>query len=448
MNELAKSAIRFPWAMSLFGMQQFATLFAPGSPTDSARRVQGSLYNSAEAIQQQLGDLMFAAFQVGDELQSDLLDLAFDSLSGRAFSAEYVQRLTNGLTQQSAETLRTITPGNDLRLAWQQLQNNFEVYNLVKQVAGKLGIPPSGIFDLPEMIERSYALGQYPDLWAIEGLGHDYAAMFWNKRPLRGLLLPENTPDVPQSAMTMLHAGIGLFFAQTLLPTINPYLAPAEVRSVLQQFISLVRENSRPGYAGAALESLGLVTRTWHPRLLPIIDHHLRDMEPEVATFLWHGVGRALYFLPIHFVPGVYSPWLSANTEPPDDLARRNAFAGLAWATALVNIRQPQILASILRYHRDTFTRDDSFTNGVVSTMIMASDITPHDVYVRSFLEYQPDEESGDLVELWSRLVKGPVEAGVNRYYPVLQRNGQLEEVFHYADLASLAGGLPRQARR
>jgi len=267
MNDLAKSAIRFPWAMSLFGMQQFANLFTPGAERDALRRVQDSLYASEEAMQQQLGDLMFAFFQVGDEVQGDFLDLAFDTLSLRAFSTEYVRHLTGGLAQQSAETLRTLTPGNDLRLAWQQLQNNFEVYNLVKQVAGKLGIPPSGIFDLPEMIERSYALGQYPDLWAIEGLGHDYVAMFWNRKPLNGILLPENTPNVPDSAMTMLHAGMGLFFAQTLLPKISPYVPAGEIRQTLEQFVSLVRANSRPGYEGAALESLGLVTppgtRVW-----------------------------------------------------------------------------------------------------------------------------------------------------------------------------------------
>jgi len=448
MNDLAKSAIRFPWAMSLFGMQQFANLFTPGAERDALRRVQDSLYASEEAMQQQLGDLMFAFFQVGDEVQGDFLDLAFDTLSLRAFSTEYVRHLTGGLAQQSAETLRTLTPGNDLRLAWQQLQNNFEVYNLVKQVAGKLGIPPSGIFDLPEMIERSYALGQYPDLWAIEGLGHDYVAMFWNRKPLNGILLPENTPNVPDSAMTMLHAGMGLFFAQTLLPKISPYVPAGEIRQTLEQFVSLVRANSRPGYEGAALESLGLVTRTWHSRLVKTVDRHLREMDSDVASFFWHGIGRALYFLPIHFVPGFYSPWLSANTEPPDDMARRNTFAGLAWATALVNIRQPQILASIVRYHRETFTQDDAFTNGVVSTMIMASDITPHDVYVRSFLSYEPGPESGELAELWNRLVKRPSEAAVYSYYPILQQKHHLEEVFHYADLAAVTRQSQTEARR
>jgi hypothetical protein len=441
MYDLAKAAIRFPWALSLLGVQQVTDLFAPRGEGRASRQMGAGWYSAGASMVKELSDLMFAAFQVGDELQADFLDLAFDLLSFRAFAPDYVQRLGGGLAQQSAETLRMLTPGEDLGLAWQQLQNNYEVYNLVKQVASKLGIPPSGTFDLPEMITRSYALGQYPDLWAIEGLGHDYAAMFWGKGPVRELLWPERTRDVPASAQTMLHAGIGLFFAQTLVPAISPYLPAAETRQVLEKFISLVRDNSRSGYEGAAFESLGLVTRTWHSQLVQTIDRQLREIDPEIVSYFWHGVGRALYFLPIHFIPGFYSPWLSVNSEPPDELARRNATAGLAWATSIVNIRQPKILASIVKYHRESFFRDDAFTNGVMSTMIMASDITPHDVYIKSFLNFQPDTSHPPVEAAWNGLVRNPCDRAVNVYYPVLQQNNRLEEIFHYADL----GGVVRQ---
>ena len=44
-------------------------------------------------------------------------------------------------------------------------------------------------FDLRKLIQDAYALGVYPDLWAVEGLGHLYALTFWNKeRPIRGIL--------------------------------------------------------------------------------------------------------------------------------------------------------------------------------------------------------------------------------------------------------------------
>ena len=64
----------------------------------------------------------------------------------------------------------------------------------------------------------------------------------------------------------MLHAGVGLAFAERLLEGVTPTTPGPAVRPVLRRFLALCRGNSRPGYVGAALESLGLVAGSSTPR--------------------------------------------------------------------------------------------------------------------------------------------------------------------------------------
>ena len=67
----------------------------------------------------------------------------------------------------------------------------------MKHVSSLLNVPSEDAeFDLAKHIQDAYALGAYPDLWAVEGLGHLYALTFWNKgKPIRGILT-NVSPDV------------------------------------------------------------------------------------------------------------------------------------------------------------------------------------------------------------------------------------------------------------
>jgi hypothetical protein len=400
-------------------------------PTASSE-LNAALYNVTQAIEDRLGDLTWAGFQVGDEVQQGFLNFFFDVATLQAFRPQYINRLGSNIAERTTDALRVLVPGEPQRLAIQEFQNNYEVYNLVKHVHDTLQ-EPQGKFELAPLLTRAYALGQYPDLWAVEGLGHDYAAAFGGPQQPTGMLLEANTGEIPVKALTMLHAGIGLAFAEQLMKTITPYSTPGEIRRTLEKFVALCVDNSRPGYTGAAWESLGLVTRTWHSQMVPIVDRQLRRINEGARLYFWHGAGRALYFLPIHFVPGVYSPWLSVETDAPDELARRNAIAGLAWANTIVNIRQPAILADLLRRRGSHLVRDDAFIDGVLSVLLMAGDITPGDLYIAEFCRYQPPHSVEDL---WQRT------AGLACKYVNCCYNGNLEEIFRYQPFEELSAKL------
>ncbi|MCA1593857.1 MAG: hypothetical protein LC754_14650 [Acidobacteria bacterium] len=447
MRDLTKSALGYTWAMSLFGVQQLANALAPRDQSQPSRKVNDAFYSVTQATENQFGDLVFGAFQIGDEMQRGLVNLTFDALTLRILSPAYVSRMASEVVEQSQDTLRTFSSAESINLAWRELRNNYQVFNLVKNVSSLLNIPEGGRdFDLGKLVEAAYALGAYPDLWAVEGLGHVYAMTFWGKgKPIRGILTGERAGVLPAKSLTMMHAGLGLAFAQQLMNTITPYDSPDEIRRVLREFVTLVKENSRRGYEGAAYESLGLVTRFWHAQMVSVVERHLLEVEPEAVSYFWHGVGRSLYFLPLFFVPGLLSPWLAVEREAPHELARFNMTAGLAWATTIVNVRQPEILENLVRYQGEQLSRTNAFTNGVMSTLIMGIDITPGDEFINRFLQYQPDPSDRRLVELWNNLVARPATEAVRRFHPVLAAHERLGEVFHYQALPELAARLERE---
>jgi len=450
MRELAKSAVRYTWAMSLFGVQQAANVLTPSSFRQPARRANSAFFSVKQAAEIEFEDIVFAAYQVGDEVQRGLADIFFDTVTLQAFHPNYLSNLTSAVVEQSQDTLQHFSSAENARLAWQELRNNYEVFNLVKHVSSLLHVPSDDAkFDLRKLVQDAYALGAYPDLWAVEGLGHLYALTFWNKgRPIRGILTDVNPEVLPAKSLTMMHAGMGLGFAQQLMNTITPYGAPEEIRRVLREFVTLVDDNSKPGYEGAAYESLGLVTRFWHSQMVPVVEEHLRQFAPHVLGYFWHGVGRSLYFLPLYFVPGLLSPWLAIEREAPHEFALLNMTAGLAWATTIVNVRQPELLENFLRMRGDQVSRTPAFTNGLMSTLIMGIDITPGDTFIMQFLDYVPKRSDARVVELWERLVSQPAREAVQRIHPIFREHGFLGEVFQYhASLPELAARVEQQGR-
>ena len=225
MRELAKSAVSYTWGMSVFGVQQAVNILSPSNIRQPARQANDAFFTVKQAAENQFGDLAFAAYQVVDEVQRNLTDLLFDTVTLRTLNPAYVSRLSSAVVEQSQDTLRTFSSTENVRLAWVSLKNNYEVYNLVKHISSLLHVPEGDQqLDLRKLIDEAYKLGEYPDLWAIEGLGHIYALTFWNKgQPIRGILTNVSPEVVPANSLTMMHAGIGLGFAQQLLNTITPF---------------------------------------------------------------------------------------------------------------------------------------------------------------------------------------------------------------------------------
>ncbi|MBM3262215.1 MAG: hypothetical protein FJY97_02135 [candidate division Zixibacteria bacterium] len=444
MIDITKSVLSASWALSLFSVKQVMNMVTPGQSVQG-RQTAEAFDAATQAAGADLDEMTHSVFAVGDELQREIVDLIASSMTVRALNP--LNMLELPIMRRSTDTLRAFMPGKDSQVLVQELKNKFTVFNLVKQVPITLDLPTAPPFPpLADIIKRAMALEEYPRLWVIEGLGHYHGDTFWKRNavPLE-ILSGEEYQTLPASSQTMLNAGIGMAFAQHLMKTVN-HLSPAgEIRQVLKEFIQLCRDNARPGYEGAALESLGLITRhgmfygdTQPARMVRAISDELAQLDPEVYGYFWHGVGRATYFLPINFIPGYGSIGHAADMIrhiAPDETALRNAIAGLAWGVTMVNIRNPEIMENWISLQRETLTENDALTNGVLSGIMMRQDTTPGASFIKAYYEHTPDPS---LQEVWDTMVRRPVTQALEEVYPVLVEKQRLGEIFRYQSLTDL----------
>lgn len=441
MREFTKSTLSLAWAIPLFGAKQMINMVSnPTRPTHSATQAFDA---ATQATGSQLGDMMQSMFQVGDDLQREMTDMMLDMLNPRQ-----TVKSTATMMQWSREMAKSVGPGQAGRLAWQELRNKLTVFNLVYNIPKTLNLPAEPPYPpLSELVGRAYELDQYPALWAVEGLGHYYGDTFWKRKEVPRDALT-NVDDLPSGSLTMLHAGLGMAIAQHFMKGINHLSALSDVRQALKQIVLLCRENSKPGYEGAAIESLGLISRsgafygeTRPDEMVQVIAHILEDMDPEAYGYFWHGVGRSIYFSPINFLPGygaIWHPIEMIRREAPDRVAKLNAFAGLSWGVTMVNVRHPRILANLLKHlNTDEETEREGFVNGVSSGLMMRQDTTPDAPFI-SDLYMQSIGGSADFNAKWHDLVQQPCETALQEYYPALKEHQHLGDIFRYQNLPVL----------
>jgi hypothetical protein len=247
---------------------------------------------------------------------------------------------------------------------------------------------------------------------------------------------------MPHKALTMMHAGLGLCLAESLMKQLTPDSSIQETERVLNTFIRLCQNNARPGYVGCALESLGLVTRCFNYPMVDLVQRVLADLDEAAWEFFWRGAGRALYFSPGHMLQPLYSPWIAAEQEAPNERAYKGMRAGITWATNVVNMRQPEIFEDLIKRRGAAEERDGTIRHGVAASTTMAMDITPNHPVVQSYLEYVPQSSDSEVQRLWAKLVREPVERAVTRYQPILRKHKMMDQVFRFQDLDALVDGL------
>src|SRR5262245_48082655 len=389
MRDLTKSVMTLPWAISMFGVQQVANLMSAPPSADRIAGAAKAFDAVSDATARQLDGWLKQTYQVGNGMQNGLVDL----MMLRPPSIDQSTLMRMAAEMQSGAMFQAIVKYGMPPVGWldsllvarkdapavaQEFTNKLTIITLVTQVHGQLGLDDhENVAPLDALIAKVAEMETFPRLWAIEGLGNYLGdrALEKDGSAVKGLLTGP-TP-LPPWSLTMLHAGIGMSFAKFVLKRLAPTTPESEVKAAIAEFVSLCRNSSRNGYAGAALESLGLATRTLYPNVLNLIDSHIQSVEPDLQGYFWHGAGRAMYFEPMNMLPSVNAPWRAIrrlDMEAPHDLARRNILSGLAWALTVVNMRYPMVMEAFLSHHGQVAAQNDAFTNGVTSSMMMRWD--------------------------------------------------------------------------
>ena len=337
------------------------------------------------------------------------------------------------------EAARLATSPDLAAAAAGELADKGRVYALVRGAGLLLGTPSTGRpAPVPRLLRRAYAHGDFAALWLVEGLGHDAASRALRAGRMPHFLRPPPRGDaLPAKSLLMLHAGLGLALAEDRLDGARTTWSAARVRRRVAAVVEAIGAAGRPGYRGAAAESLGLVSGLFHPPSVAAVAGAVDAVAPAFAGFFWHGVGRALYFRPGGFVPGSLGlAFAAARRMATDRRAYRNLIAGLAWALTLVNQRSPWIvealLADLLYPGANRGGADEwapGFANGVASAVVMRAETTPGAGFVEAFCDHRsaPRRRSA-----WRRLVADPCRRALADWLPALRRAGRLDEVFRY----------------
>jgi hypothetical protein len=109
MENLTKSSISFPWALSVFGVKQLVSPLRRQAPDDAAQ-VSIEAFNAVtEATEQQLNTVFDVTFKVGDSLQRGMVDMVFGMIVLNPFkvaetASETLRETMEALSQRSSTT--------------------------------------------------------------------------------------------------------------------------------------------------------------------------------------------------------------------------------------------------------------------------------------------------------------------------------------------------------
>jgi hypothetical protein len=444
--DVSRSMIRLSWAMTVLGAQQAANMMLPSKMAKSGDSLAAALDAMTSAIEGQFGNGLKSAYRTGSVFAMAPLDglPSFEvtrAMQGLAMQPVFFEPL-KVMMPPLAASVAAFIPGHDAGIVRRECEAKMEVMQLVQDVR-KICPDKSVYIPLPETVAKGYALGSFPALWAVEGIGHDLVTSRHHRgEALTALLTSKDIGKLPDGSLTMLHAGIGLGLAEIALKDLRPDSPPERLDSAIDRFVADCRSSSRNGYLGCALESLGLVTRHFYGHSMVLaIDKRLEGKDAALRGFFWHGVGRAVYFSPENLVPSLGSPWPAVamcERLAPHDVAKDNMVAGVAWGMTMVNLKQPVVLEGFLKKHGQGFGDSDAFINGVMSSMIMRKNTTPDEPHIAALLAYEPATSDARLQSLWDRVVRQSVSKALNEYYPTIVAKKQLGEVFRFQSLGEL----------
>lgn len=395
---------RGSWAGALWLGQRLAR---PASP-----RVADALGRLSWAARRRLDPVSQLMVLLGDDLDRAGRDYLPDD-----FTAESWRRSAAKLRRDALASLNVLEIGRRGRASRLELAHKAEVYLLVRRASASLGPDAHRRERFLSVAREALHFDSRQVMWALEGLAHGHVQAVLDRDPnleeaprglLRGL-------DLPETALLMAHLGLGMAIAERVLLDLYPDDDVGAVAAVAR-FQRLCRANANPPQLEAALESFGLVARCFYPELVPTLDRALTAPAGRglPAHYFWHGVGRALYFLPLHLLPGyghVATALSRADREAPGPEARHNARSGAAYACTLVNLGSPEVIAELLTSYPEQV--DNAFVEGVLSALLLRRNTTPDDRELGVFLAYRPADP--ELRQCWQERLAGPIGRAFDR---------------------------------
>jgi hypothetical protein len=334
--------------------------------------------------------------------------------------------------------LTLFIPGRNAALMYRECVNKCHVMILVQNIRSYVDNHTEP--NIEQLLTHCSALGAHDELWAVEGVGKDIAEWMLKYRPDALVNLFSSTKNDLQweKGLLMLHAGMGLGFAKNMIEQLPQRTNYTHLAAGLASFHRLCTQNSRTGYQGAALESLGLASRFMHgPAFCRNVHEILVEQYPDTVGYFWRGVGRCLYFHPLSFFPSyryVSRAVAMCRAEAPTPEIQAMMQSGIAWALTLVNLVTPSLMEWVVR-NRDAFgLGEPSFQAGIQSCLVMRYETT-RDLMTACSPTARAYFDHGQSV----RNTLDLYDEALMQLHPALKRNNCLDEVFRYQSLIELS---------
>jgi len=308
-----------------------------------------------------------------------------------------------------------------------------------------------GESDLASLVVETYRRDPKHTAFLLERLCYDYVRGLWRagragEMP-RHLLDGQAAAALPEQSLILLHAGLGMALTEILLLPLRPDAPASTFDAALDRFAELVEANSQPAFAAVAFESLGLMVRRFIPRLHGPVEARLRARDARLAAYYWHGAGRAIYFLPglFHPFPGTARRGLEiCRREPLEPQHRLDALAGFCFASTMINLRHPTLVARLLPFLGPG--EIEALASGVAGALLTRHHTSPDEPAVREFLRPIAEDLAGPgaspatvlLAGLWEEEVRRPCAAALEHAYPLLRARGELASLARHRPLGSL----------
>lgn len=294
--------------------------------------------------------------------------------------------------------------------------------------------------DLASLVVETYRRDPKHVAFLLERLCYDYVKGL--RRTGRAGETPRHLLDhveagaaLPERSLILLHAGLGMALTENLLLPVAPGSPAPAFAAALDSFFAQVEANARPEFAAVAFEALGLLVRRFMPRIHAPVEACLRARDERLAAYYWHGAGRAIYFLPslLPPFPGTARRGLEiCRREPPEPRHRLDALAGFCFASTMINLRHPGLVARLLPHLGAG--EIEALASGVAGALLTRHHTSPEQPEVREFLRPLAADPGG----LWENAVRKPCLAALDRSYPLLRARGELACLARHCPLGSL----------
>jgi hypothetical protein len=440
-----RAAMRWCWALPLAGAQQLLELGGAGG----AERAAAGLEELTRAAQLQVGDVAGSLFESADQAQREAVDRLFDLLQPAGEAGRKAWRDDLAWLAGAAAAGRHLLPGRESAMAWLELRNKLAAYWRVRGTGGRAAAGAAA-GDWRAAVEAALRREPSAAIFALEGLGHDLAEASFAEARGAGksasaaprALLSGRAAGLPERSLILLHAGMGMAFAQRACRELWARSPQPAVDAALAALVELCRDNAEPAYLAASLEPLGLVVRTFHPRLAAPVDRGLRRLGGEAVRWFWHGAGRAIYFLPLHGFPGATKAAAAlCRREAPDGPALLDALDGMFYAAAMTNLEDPGVLAALAAEVGERQPEAEALADGFAAALLARFDTTPADPAIPALLAYRPGGGAARQA-LWEKQVAAPCRDALERLYPLLRARRELGLLARHRRLRELADEL------